>query len=588
MSTWSLARTGFCAGVVVVAVQAGLLAAGNSGVLQGRLIDPDCYMHLQRAWAMMLEHRWHEALDLRINAPDGFAIHWTSLFDLLLTTGANLVTALGIAPHRALLIWGSAISPVLLIAALAIFAWGVRGRLDLKGFIGLSFLFFVQPEASGYFLAGRPDHHSLVLGLLFAQLAWAFALLDQRAGPRAAIFAGLLAGIQFATSVEALLTILLMTSGLTAVWVVYGKRHLSALALYVAACGVTAFLWLLWEGGGHLLHPAYERLSIAHLMALASGLASFFILWRSDHRYHFQTVHARAGAAVLAAIGAALATAAVFPDFFLGPWAHLNPVILAWHKQINELQPLLPTTADGAAGFLAQMTDALVAAVLVIKTLWRGPADDKPLTLFLLIGFALFFPLALQQERFAAEFQIVMLLPFTLAAGAIMRSTLALSWRGTTLPLRSVILASILLLQMVPSILLQSGFLFGTFNVKKDPRCDWSGATAALPRNTVPGRIVLAPLWYGPEILWRSNLRAVAGPYEIPPALIDTASFFQGAESAARQVVEKRHVSYVLVCKFDKESGFGQRLAAGTAPSWLAALPFTGAPPEFRLYATRP
>ena len=588
MSTGSVARMGVCAGVVVVAVQAALLAGGNSGVLHGRLIDPDCYMHLQRAWAMLIDHRWHEALDFRINAPDGFAIHWTSLFDLLLTMGASLLAAFGIDPHLALLIWGSAISPILLIIGLAIFAWGVQGRLSLRGFIGLSFLFFVQSEASGYFLAGRPDHHSLVLGLLFAQLAWAVALLDGRAGPRTAVCAGILAGIQLATSVEALLTILLMTSGLTAVWVIYGKRHLSALALYLAACGATALVWLLWDGGTHLLHPAYERLSIAHLMALGSGLAGFVVLWLADRRYAFNVIRTRAGAAALAGIGAALATAAAFPDFFLGPWPHLDPVILAWHKQIIELAPLLPTTPDVAANFLAQMTDPLVAVVLVIKLLWRGPEDDKPLMLFLLVGFAIFFPLALHQERFAAELQIVMLLPFTLAASAIMRSTWAVSWRGTKVPLRSVILAGILLAQILPSILLQSGFHLDTFRVKREPRCDWSGAIAALPGQTTPGGIVLAPLWYGPEILWRTGLRTVAAPYEIPPALSDTAAFFQGSEAAAHQVAKRRHISYVLICKFNEEAGFGQRLANGKAPAWLSAIAFTGAPPEFHLYAMRP
>ena len=92
----------------------------------GILIDPDCYMHLQRALRLMSGGWKLDGFDPRINAPFGYAIHWTGLFDRLLAAGAWPLTWLGIDIRDALYIWGSAISPVLLMLALAVFAAGVR------------------------------------------------------------------------------------------------------------------------------------------------------------------------------------------------------------------------------------------------------------------------------------------------------------------------------------------------------------------------------------------------------------------------------------------------------------------------------
>ena len=58
----------------------------------------------------------------RINAPFGYAIHWTSLFDGLLAAGAWPLTWMGFDACDALYIWGSAISPLLLMCFLSLCA----------------------------------------------------------------------------------------------------------------------------------------------------------------------------------------------------------------------------------------------------------------------------------------------------------------------------------------------------------------------------------------------------------------------------------------------------------------------------------
>jgi hypothetical protein len=573
---WTLPRTAALAGAVVIAVEAVLLATGNSAVLAGVLFDPDCYMHLQRALRLLTEGGWHDTLDPRINAPFGYTIHWTGVFDLLLAAGAAPLKAFGLDAHTALYVWGSAISPLLLIAALAVFAWGVKTRVGGAAFLWLTVLIFTQPQLSGSFIAGRPDHHSLVLGLMLAELGWAYAVLDGRAGPRRAIAAGVLAGLQLAASVEALLTILFIAAGLAAAWLVYAKPVLRALMAYLAAAAITVVAWLIWERGHFLVAPAYDRVSISHVVALASGAVAMAGIIGAER---YLTSRWRKGTALAAAaLFSAGTIAATFPDFFLGPWPHLDPVIVAWHKQIGELQPLLPTSGFALAAFLAQMTAPVLSLPLIIARLRHG--SDKPVMLLTLIGLVLFGGLALFQMRWSGEVQAVTLLPWTLTTMAIMQSEI----RVLRVPVRSFVLGGALLLQVVPTMATQSKTGVEQFTTHPQNVCDWNSAARVLQESIAPNAIVLAPVWYGPEILWRSDAKIVAGPYEMLPALKDSAAFLHGSAAEARAVTTRRGISYALVCRHNNWPGFGGELAVGRHPSWLSQVPLKNGPKEFRLY----
>lgn len=580
MSTRSVARAAFYAGAVVVAVQAALLATSNNAVLHGTPVGPDSYMHLHRALRLMAGGHWHEILDPRINAPYGFAIHWTALFDMLLAGGAAPLTWFGYDQQTALFIWGSAVSPVLLIAALATLAWGVGPRVQRAMFLWLTVLLVTQPQLWTLFIAGRADHHSLVIGLLIAQLAWAYALFDGRVGPRWAVAAGVLAGLQLSTSVEALLTILLLSGAITAAWLFFGRRLMKDLALYLGACVVTIFAWLIWERGLYLITPVYDRVSVVHLVALGSGCVAIAVLWLLEWRGMRNERKPQA----LAIACAVAVTASIFPAFFLGPWPHLDPVIVTWHRQIAELQPLAPTSPDRLAGFFAQMTAPVLALPMVIGRLLRGPDKDRPVMLLSLMGFVLFGGLAMVQMRWAGETQAVMLVPWTLTTVAIMKSTIAIGMGSIRVPLRGLVLSGALLLQLLATGLDQSNFSFETGIAHAAAPCRWNEAATVLPRSASANSIVMAPLWYGPAILWRSDLRVIAGPYEMLPALADTARFFDGSEEAARAVVRRRRISYVLICASDLGHGFGGTLAEGAAPRWMKPVRLDGGPAEFRLY----
>lgn len=584
MKPWSVPRTAALAGAVVLAIEALLLATGNGAVLRGTLLDPDCYMHLQRALALMNGADWHGTLDPRINAPYGYTIHWTYLFDLLLVAGATPLRWAGLDAHTALYVWGSAISPLLLVGALGIFAWGVKNQIRGAAFLWLTVLVFTQPQLSGSFLAGRPDHHSLVLGLMLAQLAWAYAVFENRAGPRWAVAAGVLAGLQLVASVEALLTIAVIAAGLFLTWLFVGARTLRVLTLYFCAIFCTVLFWLVWEDGRFLVEATYDRVSIAHAVVLAgAAVAAAAVAWFDQRRP--QSPRGQKFGVLAAAAGfIVIVTLLTYPDFFRGPWPNLDPVIVAWHQEITELQPLTPLSWKGLAGFLAQMTAPLLALPLVLYRLVKGAPSDRAVMLFSLLGFGVFFVLSLVQMRWSGELQAVMLLPWTLTTITIMQSEIALRLGNIRMPLRTFALSAALLLQVLPALAAQRQTGLESFTAHPKGACDWSGAARALSAS-LPGKaIVMAPVWYGPEILWRSDARIIAGPYEMLPALKDTAAFWKGSAGEALAIVRRRGITHALACRFDTAPGFGGVLASGRAPHWAKPVPFKGGPGEFLLY----
>jgi hypothetical protein len=584
---WSLLRTSILSGLVVISVQAAFLVIGSSGFLHGTLFDPDCYMHLQRALRMASEGG-QGTLDPRINAPDGYTIHWTALFDMLLVAGSMPLHFLGMSVRDGLFVWGGLISPMLLIASLSVLAWGVRRRVDGAAFLWLTVLVFTQPQFSGAFIVGRPDHHSLVFGLLLVQIAWLYAFFDGRAKAPWALIAGALAGVQLCTSVEGLLSILMVLVVLTLSWLLYGMRTMRTACLYLAACISAAVAWLVWEGWRYLFVPAYDRVSLVHIAALGSGLLAFGLLAFADRRGWLDRSARRWSVTAFSFACAAALTAAIFPEFFLGPWPHLDPAVVVWHRTISELQPLLPIDPHHAAAFLAQFTAPLLSLPLVLHALARGPREEKPVMLVSLVGMALFGALALTQMRWSGEVQAAALLPWVLTTRRMMRSRVSLAWRKVNVPLRSFALSGALLLQMVPAALASrpanAADLVATPGSDARSGCAWTRAIMRLATAAPGDGVVMTSLWHGPEILWRTRHSVVGAPYEIPPALRDTDAFMAGDEDTAHTIALERHVAFVLVCKSESTERFASRLARGAAPAWLQPVPLNADLPEFRLY----
>jgi len=571
---WPLTRTLVCMGVLVLLLEGLLLFAGNGGVLHGSLLDPDCYMHLQRALRLMTGGWQPGGFDPRVNAPFGFAIHWTSLFDSLLVAGARVLTVLGLTPRDALYLWGSLISPLLLVLALGVFAAGVRPWVHGPLFLWLTVLLFTQPQLSGAFFLGRVDHHSLILGLMLVQLAWLFAISDGRAlrtglALPLALAAGAAAGVQLCTTIEALLTILFVSLVLALAWTAMARPVLGLLTAYWGACLGIVLAWLLLTRGPQFFEPLYDRVSVVHGLVLAAGTVSLACANFLPARI-LRPGSARWAVLALVSVMAAAIVGAIYPAFFLGPWPNLAPAVKVWHREIGELQPLLPDSMPHLAAFLAQLAAAVLALPLAVRRLRHGRAGERLPMLACLFGFCLFGVLSMAQMRWAGEVQVVMLLPWTLTTQALWRSELALPLGRRHIPLRSVLLMGALVVQIAPQLLMPR-----TERVPQAAQtCDWHAAIQALALRQPQHGIVMTQLWWGPELLWRTGFDVVGAPYEIAPALADTAIFEKASASAAQAVLARRHIGYVLTCG----------VARPAIMPALVPLPF--AAPGFHLYRT--
>ena len=567
---WSLIRTALCAALIVAGIEILLLFAGNDPVRHGMLFDPDCYMHLQRALRLMRGDWKLEGFDPRINAPFGYAIHWTSLFDGLLAAGAWPLSWLGLDVHDALYIWGSAISPVLLMLTLAVFAAGVRPWINGLSFLWLTLLLFTQPVLSSVFLVGRPDHHSLILGLLLVQLAWLYAALDGRTDRRplvAAIAAGFAAGVQLCTTIEALMSILLVTLVIGIAWAFYRRDVLKLLGAYWASCLALTLAWMALTRFSIFFEAAYDRVSIVHVAVLGIGTGAIALAGLLAHRL------SRAVALGIVGIGAGVVIALLYPDFFLGPWPHIDPVVRAWHSEIGELRPLLPDSWFHLGLFLGEFAAALMALPLIFHRLRHGTIGEKMAMLTSLCGFCLFGILSLAQSRWSSELQAVMLLPWALTTQSIMKSGLALSLGDRRVPLRSVLLVAALSLQLAPEAL--AGTAPSRAPVSQG-NCSGTEASRALAAMLPQPATLMTSVWVGPEILWHTGLAVVGAPYEIPPALADTATFEKGSIAQARDVLTRRHIDYVLNCGAVKNAQV------------MGLKPIAFATPNFRFYRVMP
>src|SRR5690606_11650412 len=109
---------------------------------------------------------------------------------------AWILSWFGLDMHRAILWAGVAVAPFLHTLACFAAAWAAKPLLPQHGAWRLAALMLlINGSALSYSLAGRPDHHPLCLLLIVLGAGYAIrASLDPRNG-RAAIMAGICAGV---------------------------------------------------------------------------------------------------------------------------------------------------------------------------------------------------------------------------------------------------------------------------------------------------------------------------------------------------------------------------------------------------------
>ncbi len=574
-------------------IQLAVFTFRAPALLEGRLIDPDDYMRLVRVEQLAATGDWYDGRIERSNAPYGDTLHWTRPMDVLLLVGAWALTPF-LGFHDGLFWAGALASPLLHLVLLLSIPWVAGPVLDQRGRRLAVLAVLAQPVIVAYALPGRADHHMLLLCAFALALGLILRVVTGAGGDRTALLAGVAAGFGVWLSVEFLLPLAASLGALALLWIHRGARWTRAAALFAAGlAGAVAIALAIERPPGDWLTIEYDRISVVHLGLALVALAFWGVVAFSERRGPGSLW----GRAVLALAGAVVAAAAMrglFPRFFAGPNASVDPrIIPIWYGHIEEVQPLLlPVDLAGAGRFLAGLGATLVAVPFLVRVMARERDDPRwPAWVYFATALLVLLPAALAMARFATYPEVVLGIVLVAWLGRMLTRVEAARWGRWRVPARAGLTAGALVGFMGLGWVVQAAA--GSAPVAPamaaaPARCDVKALSRVLSDPDGLGgesMTILAFLDYGSELLYRTPHRVVAAPYQRNGAgIYDTYTILTTTDdSTARAGIEKRAVDWILVCPGGDEAGFFhsngaggafyRRLTVGPLPRWVEPVP---------------
>lgn len=586
---------------VCLALQGGLVVSNVLPVLDGQLLGTDGYMRLVRVTELHETGAWFDGRVARSNAPYGEVLHWTRPLDVLLLAGAwALKPFFG---FKSGLYWsGALVSPMLWALACLAFAWASEPFFarDRRSLAMIAFL--VQPAVIAYSLAGRADHHALILLIFVVSLGLTVRVLSRPYRAGLAIAAGAAAGLGIWVSVEFLAALAVAFAATSLAWVLSGgdgARKNLAYALGLAA--MLALALVAERPLGQLLVEEYDRVSLVHLAVALLALGFWGGVRLIERRG--ERPRGAPGRLIVAALGAAAAGAVLvitYPKFMAGPAVDVDPRIAAiWLARASEMQPLLTTEAYDPARLLFYLGPALVCVPFLLwlmaherhSPVWVG-------WLYAGMALALFLPLAMYRVRFAiyAEVLLTVVLVDLLAR---MRDRPGWNSRQWTGLLARALASAGLLVGFYAAGLVLHRVEHSAADAPAQAACRLSAMAPYLNQPRGLGRrahTIVARIDFGPELLYRTDHAVVGTPYHRNRGILDTYRILTATDdSLSRSLVDRRGVDLILLCPNRDEKVFFattsgdatlyRRLIDGRIPAWLRAVEL---PPElapaFRLY----
>lgn len=592
---------------LALGIHGSFVLLGKSPVVDGDLIGLDPYMRLVRVTRLFETGGWFDSSIPRANAPFGDVLNWTRPFDVVLLAGAWVLKPF--MGFKSGLFWfGVWISPLLHATTALAAAWAVAPLFDRHGRIITAMMVVAFPVVILNSLPGRPDHHALIVLTFVVALGFAARLLLRPYSRGLALATGAAAGFGIWLSTEFLAALGAILAAMALHWVVAGGDHARknldfalGLVLMVGAAVVLEHL------PSAYLTAEYDRVSVVHLYiaVLAYGFWAtvIFLKGRGEGR-GLGSAGGRAAVAVLGAVVTGSLLWLVYPKFFGGPLADVDPrFIELWPiEYLNEYQPLWPTDLQTLGWFLYYLGPALICAPFVIWLLVRE--RQHPLWPgWLVYGLALtiYLPLGLLYIRFA-PFAAIPLLVILIEIFERFRTWF--QWRADRLIgqlVRALGSAGILVGFSASGIVVTA--LLAAFEspsqageVASRGPCKLHHLAPILndPRGW-GSRIhtILSPVPAGPELLYRTKHRVIGTPYiRNADGVADTYAIFTATEdTASRRIIDRRGIDLILLCAGSGAAVTGRdpaelhhRLIDGPLPAWVRRVEL---PPEaggFRLF----
>jgi hypothetical protein len=600
-------RTLVIAVLMVVAVHAWLIAIEvnplRGGGAWNQLWDSDSYTRLSRVLELHSTGAWFDPTFRGANYPTGFALHWSRLLDALLYGPARVVGAF-MPFERALFVWAVLLGPLLHAGAILVMSWGTRPFLRDGQFLLLSAFLTAQRGISYDFLPGLVDHHFLQVFFLLAALA--LLLRAPAETRRSGLLAGVAAALAVWASVESVVIAGAVAAGLALVWLLDGTPVAARRLLrFAVGATVTAAACLLLERPpSRLLELSYERLSIVQVGLLAGLAAVAALLVAASGRAPAATAARRVAVGVVggALVGAILLAA--FPGLVRNPYLATASVIQErLLPYIPAEQRFLPTTPDDAYNFVLELGPALLAIALGAWALAKGAVGEEERTRFVVTctASAVFVAYAVYAYRGIPFAAAAAAIPWTESAWRLWRRVREVpdgdsSSRWLRMGVAAGATAGHWAVAAAVALLWMPVIVW-----KNVPDCRWDQLASAVPALSAPapGGSVLADVFAGPEIHYRTGRPVIGSPYHGNGEGVEaTYRLFGSSPEASAGELETRQVRWIALCSATSGDlmnhiqsqpwGLGSGLLMGIAPPGFAKVPL---PPEldgrFLLYARR-
>lgn len=573
-------------------------------VFDGQLLGPDGYMRLVRIGELLDGTGWHESLIARSNAPYGDPLHWTRPMDVIILALAALASPFT-DDAQALFFAGAVSSPIVAFVACIAVAWAARPVLGRDRAILAVFIFLIQPGIVSYTMLGRADHHSLQFVAFILCIGATVRLLADRRSVRTAVAAGAIYGLALWVSIELLLLVGLCQATLAAVWLWRDRTFTRTQLIVGGAFLATVLLALFIERPiAGWFDIEYDRLSIVHV-ALAAIVTGFWLaLFQNGHNRTDDSLRGRMAVAGIAGVASLGVFGLLFPAFFAGPFATVDPRILPiWHDQVAELRPLLPTDMKSLGRFLFFIGAGLPCLIFMGVILWRErnhPASIRWAFLTLVLG--VYFILSLKHLRFAPFAEIASVWVLAEMVGRLMKWSehiltgarqFAVKCGATFFITLGALMSGTFVLAVTPDKAVDG----------KHPECEIANIADLLnDRNGLGANPVVVGglLDHGPEILYRTRHSVVGAPYHRNgDGIWDSYRLLAATDDAeSRAIVERRDIGIIVICpsvaerRFysddDEPNRLYSRLLADNPPDWLTPVPVDReATSGFRVYTVR-
>lgn len=628
--------------IVLLYVVASVIYNPESSFNKWILPDTDDYTRFLQVFSLLDGHGWFNLTLPQLNPQHPVAMHWARLPDLLIAAILSVLEFI-----RTFFKLKAFRTDMAMLTAFIVPCILLMGLLHLVRLHGRTLIAKTQAAVTVYivplclllmfqFMPMRVDHHAYIL-CASAVAFFSLCLISLNIHPlRNAAFAGLAIALGLWNGAEIMPFLVFFCLSLTALMIMGPtKRFLTGATFGLSLLGATALILPLARAPSDLGNLAYDSYSLFYVL-IALGAAAYFVFMFAAARF-IRNKAIEAALAVFAGISALAIFLHYFPDFVLGPYSKVNPLLnTIFLPNIREAIPFLQSWIDtltnftvnprAAAGsaiyyFMTRLFVPIVAILACAFNIGNKNLSSRRRTLLAIMGFfALSFTLLafFWEVRVMTYAQLFSIPPFTWLMLRYLKS-LSTRYTGRALYQWELITAlcfTLFPVIMVPGIIGQSKFmpdmLFylgkGTDLACKD-RSSAIYELRQLAKESKTPLTIMAPMDYGPEFMFFTPNNYIAAPYHRNDAgIIDMVSFFRSRSDdfAAKRIAKADAIDYVVICKpafaettlggiqastqyvYNKDNKkmepsysanelkaapLGLRLAKGPIPNWLQPVP---------------